>query len=354
MPTPRGSISTSWQASATGFVLHSTVPHGDTARLAVPTDGARTVVTLDGRIVWDGRAVAGARATIEDGYIDVADVPAGSHTLRAVHTSAVPTALAVVATSSTPSTTAGGSVPVRAAISGTAQGRLTVDVSAALPAGWSSTPAQPTVRLTGDGIPSARTVDTTINVPATAAPGDYPIPVTAVSRDGATARDTVTVTVNAPGYDFDGGTMGWQAGQNASGVTQVTSIANRPGSCASGGCLQVSGDQVAAASERSAYVTPAQPLDLAAASTFRMDFDSWGGVPDATGYQAVVTLTGSDGSTLTKTYAVSSDTWTPLSLDLTGWSGASSVSRIEVGFQAVGTVYGPWGGDFQLDNVTWN
>jgi hypothetical protein len=77
-------------------------------------------------------------------------------------------------------------------------------------------------------------------------------------------------------------------------------------------------------------------------------------VPDATGYQATITLTGADGSTLRKTYPVSSDVWTPLSLPLTGWSGASAVSRIEVGFAALGTTYSPWGGDFELDSLTWN
>lgn len=29
------------------------------------------------------------------------------------------------------------------------------------------------------------------------------------------------------------------------------------------------------------------------------------------------------------------------------------MSRIEVGFAAVGTTFSPWGGNFQLDNVTW-
>jgi hypothetical protein len=120
-----------------------------------------------------------------------------------------------------------------------------------------------------------------------------------------------------------------------------------------GGCLQVSGAQVAATAVRSAFVTPATPVDLSGKSALSLDFNCWGGVPNATGYQATVTLTGTDGSVLTKTYTVSPNTWTPLSLPLAGWSGASSVSRIEVGFAAVGTTFSPWGGNFQLDNVTW-
>ncbi|TKA06309.1 alpha-L-rhamnosidase-related protein [Actinacidiphila oryziradicis] len=354
VPTPHGKISASWQSSRTGFTLRTTVPGHTTARLAVPTDGARVDVTLDGRLVWNGKPVGDTQATSQDGYIYVANVPAGNHTLRAVHTSTVPTALAMVANAAPSSTFAGGSTSVQTTISGIAQGHLAATVSAAVPAGWRVTPAQQTVTLTGEGSPSSRTATLTIGVPTSAKPGSYPVEVTAATHGGVTAHDTVTVTVEPPGYDFDSGTMGWQAGQNATGVAQVTSIANRPGTCVSGGCLQVSGAQVAAASERSAYVTPAQPIDMSRASALTLDFDCWGGVPGATGYQAVVTLTGSDGSTLTKTYPVSSDIWTTLSLDLSGWSGASAVSRIEVGFRAVGTTYSPWGGDFQLDNVTWS
>jgi hypothetical protein len=109
----------------------------------------------------------------------------------------------------------------------------------------------------------------------------------------------------------------------------------------SGACLQVTSQAVPATTIRSAYVTPQKPIDMSGASTFDLDFDSYGDVPGASGYQAIVTLTGSDGSTLTKTFPVQSDTWSPLHLDLAGWSGSSSVSRIEVGFSAVDTDYAP-------------
>ena len=189
-------------------------------------------------------------------------------------------------------------------------------------------------------------------MPTYAKPGSYQVTVTA-SGGGTKAVQVVPITVSPPGYDFDSGTQGWQAGQNTSAVAEVTSTANGPGTCVAGGCLQASGDDVPATTVRSAYVAPTTPLNLSAASTLSLDFNCWGGVPDATGYQAIVTLTGTDGSVLTKTYAVSPNTWTPLSLALTGWSSASSVSRIEVGFSAVGTTYSPWNGDFQLDDVTW-
>jgi hypothetical protein len=111
---------------------------------------------------------------------------------------------------------------------------------------------------------------------------------------------------------------------------------------------------VPAAAVRSAYVQPSTPIDMSDASALSLAFDCWGGVPGATGYQAIVTLTGSNGDVLTKTFPVSSDTWSTLSVPLAGWSGAGSVRRIEVGFSAVGTSYSPWGGNFQIDNVTWS
>jgi hypothetical protein len=67
-----------------------------------------------------------------------------------------------------------------------------------------------------------------------------------------------------------------------------------------------------------------------------------------------VTLTGSGGSTLTKSFAVSPDSWSTLSLDLTGWPGAAAVSKVEVGFHALGTTFSPWSGDFELDDVGWS
>jgi hypothetical protein len=353
VPTPHGAISASWQANSGGFALKVGVPKQTTARLAVPTSGARVVVLLDGREVWNGSApVGGARASTDGTAVYVAGVGAGGHTLVARRISPVPTRLSLVATASTSSTTADSTVNVQADLGAVAQNTVDVTVSTRAPAGWRVTPGGPRVRLETPGIAASGGTQLQVAIPADAKPGPYQLTVTA-SGGGARAVQTVPITVTPPGYDFDSGTQGWQAGQNTASVAEVTSTANGPGGCVSGGCLQATGDQVPATTVRSAYVAPATPLNLSDASTFSLDFNCWGGVPDATGYQAIVTLTGTDGSVLTKTYPVSPNTWTPLSLTLAGWTGASSVSRIEVGFSAVGTTYSPWGGDFQLDDVTW-
>ena len=353
VPTPHGSISTSWKADSGGFTLNVGVPKTTRARLAVPTDGARVVVTLDGREVWNGsRAVGGAKATSDGTAVYVDGVGAGKHTLAAHRISPVPTRLSLVATASSSDTTAGTAVTIQNDLGAVAQNSVNVTVSAQGPSGWRVTPAAQRVRLATPGVAAAGSAQLQVAVPADAKPGAYQVTVTA-SGGGTKAVQVVPITVSPPGYDFDGGTQGWQAGQNTAGVAEVTSTANGPGGCVAGGCLQASGDGVPATTVRSAFIAPATPLNLSAASTLSLDFNCWGGVPDATGYQAIITLTGTDGSVLTKSYPVSPNTWTPLSLALTGWSGASSVSRIEVGFSAVGTTYSPWNGDFQLDDVTW-
>ncbi|MGW0227918.1 carbohydrate-binding protein [Actinopolymorpha singaporensis] len=159
-----------------------------------------------------------------------------------------------------------------------------------------------------------------------------------------------------PRYTFDDSVQGWQAGQNVTGVEQVTSIANSPGRCFSGGCLQANTASVAPTAVRSVYLAPDQPIDMSRASTFSLKFNSWGSVPgvdQATGYQVTVKLTGANGATLTKTFNTSADAWTSLSFELKGWTGASAVSRIEIGTRTADTDYGAWPGEFQLDNVTW-
>lgn len=158
-----------------------------------------------------------------------------------------------------------------------------------------------------------------------------------------------------PKYTFDSDVQGWQAGQNVTGVAQVTSIANGPGTCYSGGCLEAETAPVDETAVRSVYLAPDQPLDMSGDSTFSLEFNSWGGAPGAdetTGYEATVTLTGADGSTLTKTFTTGADAWTSLSLDLKGWAGASAVSRVEIGFSSA-TGSDDWAGSFQIDNVSW-
>ena len=77
--------------------------------------------------------------------------------------------------------------------------------------------------------------------------------------------------------------------------------------------------------------------------------DAYGGVPGATGYQAKVTLS-SGAAQKSQTFTVSPVSWTQLQLDVSQWSGSSSITRVEVGVRAVGTQF-VWNPKFQLDDI---
>jgi hypothetical protein len=109
---------------------------------------------------------------------------------------------------------------------------------------------------------------------------------------------------------------------------------------------------VPASALRTVHVDPTQPLDLSQATSFIAAIDSYGGAPGATGYEAVVTLTGAGGQTMTKNVTISNDAWNQLGVDIGGWAPRSAISRIEIGFHALGSDTS-WTPRFQIDSVGW-
>ena len=89
---------------------------------------------------------------------------------------------------------------------------------------------------------------------------------------------------------------------------------------------------------------------MSRATTFTAAIDCYGGAPGASGYEAVVTLTGAGGQTLTKNVSMSNDAWNNLAVDVSGWAPRSSISRIEIGFHALGSTT-QWTPRFQIDDV---
>ncbi|HEV3360928.1 MAG TPA: alpha-L-rhamnosidase C-terminal domain-containing protein [Pseudonocardiaceae bacterium] len=194
VPTPHGSISTSWQAGGDGFTLRTNVPRSTSARLAAPTSNARTVVALDGRVVWDGsRAVGGALATSSGRYVYLDGVGPGAHTVRARHIGAVPTELSLNTSANPSSTVAGGSVTVQADLGAVAPGQLDVTVSTRAPSGWPAVPAA-RVRMAMPGAAASASTRLSVAVPADANPGTYQLSVTA-SGGGAHVTNTVPITI---------------------------------------------------------------------------------------------------------------------------------------------------------------
>jgi hypothetical protein len=83
LPTPHGPLRVSWihGRGQRAFTLAVTAPSGTSGDIAVPANGRRVVVHIDGKVAWSGTDALAYQATDEDGYVTLHDVPAGSHTV---------------------------------------------------------------------------------------------------------------------------------------------------------------------------------------------------------------------------------------------------------------------------------
>jgi hypothetical protein len=275
--------------------------------------------------------------------------------VQATRLAAIPTSVDVNVSPEQQTALPGDLLHLSATVSGRAAHVLSGTLHAGAPDGWTVQPADSAIRLTSDGHPVSRTVDIYVQVPADAASGDFSVPVTFTADDGTTAQATATITLSVTNYlyGFEDGTQGYQPGQNVSAVAKVSSFADGPGHCDQGsGCLEATASSAPASALRTVHVDPAQPLDLNQATSFLAAIDCYGGAPGATGYEAVVTLTGAGGQTMTKNLAISNDTWNHLAIDVSGWAPRSAISRIEIGFHALGSDT-TWTPRFQVDSVGW-
>jgi hypothetical protein len=350
VPTGHGAIDASWQHPKSGaFNMSVTAPKGTSGTVKVPTFGDRVKVTVDGRTVWNGTK---GSADLKSGYVVVGNVKPGHHSVRSVPISRSSSA-EVSITPSAVATRAGSTEQLSVTVAGRAAHRLTGSVAFSLPAGWTATPSSIDVSLTSDGRPVSRTYDVAVHLPASAAAGAEKV-TARFTGSGVTSQDATAFTVsdNSTLYDFESGTQGWVAGANVSSVSKVGSFANGPGKPQDGsGALDAESAGAPADAFRSVSVEPGSAIDLSSASTLTAHVDGYGGMPGATGYEAKVTLTGAGGEELTKTFPVTPDSWNALGLDVSGWAARSALSRIEIGFRAVGTS-AQWQPHFQVDSLT--
>jgi len=215
--------------------------------------------------------------------------------------------------------------------------------------GVSTDPA--TVPLRGLGIGESRTYDLQVG---RWAPTDPAAPAICVAIQGRSF--SVPVEVPAPTatsiFDFDDGSaQNWQPGENSESVSAVSSFLNAPGVPHSGThALDVTAAGAAATAPKVVYVEPSAPLDLSDAEEVAVFVDSYGGVPDANGYEATFTLYSGD-SKRTVTQMYSPDSWTEVVLDVGDWAGRTSVDRIKVGVRALGTDFANWSPHFQIDSL---
>jgi hypothetical protein len=194
LKTPLGDITLAWSHDVGDRSFTETVdaPSGAVDKVEVPTFGARSNVTVNGRIAWNGTRGLAYGAHIENGYVVLGGVPehAVVHSRTIGH---VATALTVGVTSSTGSPVRAGqdqTIPVTV----TAQGDspLSGTVTAAVPTGWTAHPAGFT--LDPRNGPASIVVDVQVHAPAGASGGPQSVQITATSGH-ATSTTSAQVLV---------------------------------------------------------------------------------------------------------------------------------------------------------------
>lgn len=156
-------------------------------------------------------------------------------------------------------------------------------------------------------------------------------------------------------HDFDDGTsQGWQAGDGLVSVDAVTSIANAPAAPHAGThALEGISDAAPGDAQRRFLLEPDEPLDLSDAAEVSVFVNSYGGAPEATGYEVELTLH-ADEDTVSTTIPYEPDRWSEVVVDVHDWPGRAAVDRVEVAFRAVGDDDLPdWSPRFQLDTFRW-
>ncbi|WP_345069352.1 GDSL-type esterase/lipase family protein, partial [Leifsonia kafniensis] len=176
-----------------------------------------------------------------------------------------------------------------------------------------------------------------------------------LASSGLPAGAPLPVLKNLSKYDFEDGFQGWRAGSNVGSVGWISTFANGPKAPFAGKrVMDANSLDVHANLLRTIFVTPPEPLDASAHTELVAHIDSHGGIT-ATGYEAVITLTGAGGDVLTRSFPMAADAWNTIRLDVSGWAARSAVSKIEIGFHALGvTGPGNWIPHFQIDDVAWN
>ncbi|MFC1418051.1 alpha-L-rhamnosidase-related protein [Streptacidiphilus cavernicola] len=212
LKTPLGDIKLSWRhdVDSRSFSEQVDAPTAAVTEVDVPTFGATTRVTVNGRTVWDGRHGHGYGAHSADGYVELTGVPAHA-VIRSQAVGRVATTLSAAVTSTTTAPVqAGHTLTVPVTVSAQGDTVLRGKLNAALPAGWTADPASFTLD-TRYG-PTDTVVPLTVHAPAGAGSGPQSITVTA-------AVGRVTARVSTPVLVF---------GSWPTGTTAAASSAHAP------------------------------------------------------------------------------------------------------------------------------
>ena len=190
LKTPFGDIKLAWthDAGAGVFTEQLAAPARAIDRITVPTYGARTAVTVNGRLVWDGtRGLAYGAQLSGDGVVLTGAPTQATITGRRLAPVATTLGVALTSTVSTP-VFAGQSTTIPVTVSASGDRVVSGQVTALAPSGWTVTPAR--FALDTRNGPVDTVVDVKVSPPAGTAGGSTPITVraTASGVPAATAQ----------------------------------------------------------------------------------------------------------------------------------------------------------------------
>ena len=194
LKTPLGTISFGWKHDLVQrrFTEQVDAPTRAVQQVEVPTFGARTRVSVNGRLVWDGSRAFGYGAHLDNGYLVLSSVPAHA-TISSQAVGPVATTLTVAATStSTAPVRAGHDLTVPVTVSAQGDKVLHGTVTATVPAGWTADPAD--FSLDPRSGPISTVVDVTLHSSTGATGGARQLNLTA-KADHTSASTSFPVTV---------------------------------------------------------------------------------------------------------------------------------------------------------------
>ncbi|MCU1529359.1 MAG: hypothetical protein JWP75_3122 [Frondihabitans sp.] len=190
LKTPFGNIELSWKhdTQKKTFSEQLDAPITAISHVDVPTYGARTVVTVNGKRVWNGAKGFAYGAHVSGNDVVLTGLPKHA-IITSVAASTVATTLsASLTTTTTSAVLPGTSVTLPVTVKATGASVISGKVTAAVPAGWSAAPVPFTVDTRGG--PAQTVVDVTVTAPATGHGGTVPITLTAAS--GRVTSSTTT------------------------------------------------------------------------------------------------------------------------------------------------------------------
>ncbi len=258
LQTPFGDIRLSWQhdAGAGRFTAALDAPTVAVHQVDVPTYGAPTTVTVNGKVVWKNGRGRAYGAHLDGDSVVLTGLPAHAGIVSVARGSVPSTLSAALTSSTTTDVTPGGSVTLPVTVHASGDSVVRGAVSASVPAGWTSSSAPFSID-TRNG-PGTQVVAVTVTAPSVGAGGAISIPV--VARAGA-LQATDTAHVLAFGA-WPAGTTATASSFHAPNEYNGATRTYDPGNAIDGNLATFWNDDTAGAFPDTLTVTAPAPISL--------------------------------------------------------------------------------------------